>query len=293
MRRACALAAAATLCAATRPAAAVDPADLPPPPGAASTLTAGVGQHRPYWTGSGPTRAFLSATLDAGALYFSPTMAAGYGRPHYKWFGVEAGGSVTLSGTRYRAGLHGAWPGIEVRTGLRYEAPVQQHLLPPQEEYLREELETEKTSLSRYFVGEVEITGSWPMPGGSMFVVASGYAVGGVPDELYVFEESLKTVVAPPWLWRGRVGYLWHTGWLGSLKLGAAFEGIHVPLRDNTVVLRAGPILSVALTHHLEAVGAVMLIAASPDSLGIVGADLGQIGLRYRWATGDRWAEFP
>jgi len=36
-----------------------------------------------------------------------------------------------------------------------------------------------------------------------------------------------------------------------------------------------------------------MIVAYSPDTLGLIGADLGQLGLRYRWATGDRFPEFP
>jgi hypothetical protein len=52
-------------------------------------------------------------------------------------------------------------------------------------------------------------------------------------------------------------------------------------------------VLTLSLTHHLDAIGAVMIVAASPDQLGLLGADLGQLGLRYRWSTGDRWPEFP
>jgi len=36
-----------------------------------------------------------------------------------------------------------------------------------------------------------------------------------------------------------------------------------------------------------------MVVAVSPDELGLVGADLGQLGLRYRWASNDRWPDFP
>jgi hypothetical protein len=276
-----------------RRAAAQDPADLPPSAGLSGAASAGLSQSRPYWSGSGPTRGFMSAVFDTGALYMRPTLAAGYGKPHHKWAGVEGGSGISLGGVRYYAGIRGVWPGIQVRVGMRYEAPIQQFFLPPQEEYFREDIETEDAPASKYLAAEAEITGAWPMPGGSMFGVLSGYYIGGVPDPLYVFEESLKTVVAPPWMWRARLGYLLHIGWQGSMKLGIAFEALHIPLRDNTVTLRTGPLLSVALTHHLEAVAALMLVAASPDSLGVVGADLGQLGIRYRWATGDRWSEFP
>jgi len=34
-------------------------------------------------------------------------------------------------------------------------------------------------------------------------------------------------------------------------------------------------------------------LTSGTDQLGVVGADLGQLGLRYRWASGDRWSDFP
>ena len=273
------------------PAQAQDAADLPAstPSGGA---TVGVEQRQPYWKGSGKNRWFGAANFDAGVVNFRPMFALGYGKPHYRWTGLELGGNVSLSGIRYYSGISGVLPGISLRVGASYQNATQQHYLQPQDTYKREELETELTGKQTYVSGEAELTASWPMPGGSMLAVLSGYAIGEVPDPFYIFEQSLKLVVAPPWLWRGRLGYLFHIGWAGSMKFGAAAEVLHVPNRE-AIIVRAGPIVSVALTHHLEVSGAAMIVAASPDNLGIVGADLGQLGIRYRWATGDRWAEFP
>lgn len=273
-------------------AAAQDVADLPPSSDLTGALTTGVHKARKYWSGSGPTRPFLSAVLDLGVIHFRPTLAAGYGKPHYEWIGAELGSGINLSGTRYYAGVRGVLPFVDIRIGARYELPVEQHLLPPQDAYQREELETERTPAQHYVAGEAELNTSWPMPGGSMFAVATGYVLGAVEEPFYLFEEALKVVAAPPFMWRGRLGYLGHVGWLGSMKLGGAAEVIHLVGRDAAVV-RAGPLVSVALTHHLEASAGIMIVAVSPDDLGIVGADLGQLGIRYRWATGDRFPEFP
>lgn len=290
MSRRLALAIALSLVPAT--AAAQDVADLPPPSDLTGALTTGVHRARKYWDGSGPTRPFLSAVLDLGVVHFRPTLAAGYGKPHYEWIGVETGGGISLSGTRYYAGIRGVLPIVDLRIGARYELPVEQYFLPPQDSYQREELETERTAPQRYIAGEGELTTSWPMPGGSMFLVGTGYVLGAVESPYYIFEEALKVVAAPPFMWRGRLGYLGHIGWLGTMKLGGAAEVIHLVAREAAVV-RAGPLVSVALTHHLEASAGIMIVAYSPDDLGIVGADLGQLGVRYRWATGDRFPEFP
>lgn len=275
-----------------RHARAQDFADLPPAQGLGPGLTTGVEQARPYWTGSGPARFFLAAQLEGGPLYFRPTLQAGYGKPHHQWLGAETASSLTISGTRYYAGLRGVLPNLGLRVGLRYESPFQQNLLPRQHAYDRFELEINDTPRGTYLSTEAEVTSSWDAPGGNMLLVLSGYHLSGFPDHYNVWDLNLKQVVEPPWLFRARMGYLYHVGWLGSMRVGGAAEIIGIPLR-NTAVVRAGPIVAVSLTHHLQAVAAVMLVARERDSFGVRGADLGQLGLVYRWATGDRFASFP
>jgi hypothetical protein len=283
---------AAALALASSSAGAQDLADLPPPQGVGSVLVSGVGDAGPYWRGSGPYRSFMAGTFDLGVVHYRPTLSVGWGKPHHEWLGADIGSAISLSSSRLYAGLRGVVPGLSAQIGTRYEAATSQHLLPPQEEYLREELETQLTPPSRYLSVESELIATVPFPGGNLLGVLSGYAILGELEGLYVFEENLKVVVAPPWLWRARLGYLAHVGWEGSLKIGGAAEVLHVPNRD-ALLIRAGPLVSAELTHHLEVVGGVMIVAASPDQLGVVGADLGQLGLRYRWASGDRFAEFP
>jgi hypothetical protein len=267
---------------------AFDPADAP----FEGLGSSGVEMHRPFWRGSGPTRAFAAAELDLQILNFQPKLQLGYGKPHYKWFGVEGYSRMSLSGGRMYAGLRGAIPHLSIRAGLRYDFPLDQFFLEPQDDYDREDVEAEDLAPSKYLTAEAQIGANSPFPGGSIFGVVNGYALFNTPEDVYVFEEALKIVVDPPWVWRARAGYLYHVGWQGTLRIGAGAELLHVVNRDAFIV-RAGPLVSVALTHHLEASGAIMIVAHSPDELGLVGADLGQLGLRYRWATGDRWPEFP
>jgi hypothetical protein len=113
-----------------------------------------------------------------------------------------------------------------------------------------------------------------------------------VEDGYYVFEESMRVVMEPPLLWRGRLTYLIGLGDPETLRIGMLGEMLGNPGRDALFV-RIGPALAVSLTHHLEAVAASAFVIASPDDIGLAGGDLGQIGLRYRWATGDLWPEFP
>jgi hypothetical protein len=56
---------------------------------------------------------------------------------------------------------------------------------------------------------------------------------------------------------------------------------------------RAGPVLGVAITRHLDARATVLLVVASRDRIGLDGADFAQLGLRYRWASGEPRPAFP
>lgn len=276
------------------PAWAVDPADLPPGSGDRGALTAGaIGRHE-HWVGTG-RRPFVSALFDLGFVYARPTLALGYGEPHHRWFGMEGYADVSQNGATDYVGLHGATPYFSARMGLRYEVPTDQYFLTPRNSYTREDTELDLNGRSHYLAVEAELDGNVPFPGGELLAVVSGYGIVGTPRDLYVFEEALKVVVDPPFLWRGRLGYMASLAWgdeQRSLRLGGAAEVIHNPARGKPVV-RLGPLVSMALTCHLDAVGGVMLVVASPDHLGLLGADFGYLGLRYHWATGDPSPGFP
>ncbi|WP_437968261.1 hypothetical protein WMF04_02720 [Sorangium sp. So ce260] len=295
LRRTLAAAAAlAALALAPAGARAQDPADLPPPAADPPPVPSGVDvlHKRSYWARSAGARPFVSAVLDLGIIYYRPSLAVGFGKPHWSWLGIEGYASVSPSGGAEYVGLRAALPSVEIRGGARYAFSTGQYFLEPRASYLRRDTELMMGPPSRYVAGEIEVSGSIPLLGGSLFGVATGYAVLGAPDGFYLYEESLHTVMKPPYIYRARLGYMGEMDQFGELRLGAAAEVLGNPGRGS-IIVRIGPVLAVSLTHHLDAVGTVMVVAATPDQLGLLGADLGQLGLRYRWATGDRWPEFP
>ncbi|MBN4050237.1 hypothetical protein JYT28_00615, partial [Desulfobulbus sp. AH-315-M07] len=229
----------------TASAHAQDPTDLPPSTGGDTALRVGLEQDKPFWRKSGRSRYFLASTFEFGVLNVRPTLAIGYGRPHYRWFGLETQAAISRRGGTEYIGLLGKLSGFSARVGLRYVFPLDQRLLAPKERYVREDLETERGGKSRYLATEAEMAASFTAPGGNIFVVASAYALLGLPDDRFVFEESLRVVIDPPLMWRARLGYLFHIGWEGTMRIGAAGEVIGLPQRKSLVV-RAGPALSVS-----------------------------------------------
>jgi hypothetical protein len=109
--------------------------------------------------------------------------------------------------------------------------------------------------------------------------------VTGVPAGDDVFEETLHVIVRPPWVWRGRIGYIFRFGAYGQHSIGLIGEVLDVPMRPDGVTVRAGPIIRFVLSRRVELRGSFVIPLVSPDSIGIVGGDFGELGVRYRWAS--------
>ncbi len=246
---------------------------------------------RPYWA-AGKPRWFLASDFDVGVISFRPQAHLGWGRPHDSWGGLEVTPQVSLSGVSLYAGPTISVPGITLRGGARYFASADRYLLQERETYTREQLEIEVGPLSRFLSVEGELSLDIPLPLGSLNATASVHYLNGVPEPFNVFEQSLRVVVDPPLVWRSRTAYLVGLGKYETMRLGGLLEFVGVPKRDE-VMVRVGPAMTVSLTHHLQAVAAASFSIESKDNIGLESADFGQISLRYRWATGDRWPEFP
>lgn len=291
VRRALAVAMATAALAAARGAAAQDVTDIPigaePRLGDRESLAGA----RPYWAVGRP-RWFVAAVFDAGVINFRPQLHLGWGRPHDAWGGLELIPQISLSGVSLYAGPTISVPGITLRGGPRYFASADRYFLQPRETYTREQLEIEVGPLARFLSIEGELSLDIPMPVGSVNAAASVHYLNGVPDDFNVFEQSLRVVVDPPLVWRSRTAYLVGLGKYETMRLGGLLEFVGVPKRDE-VMVRVGPAMTVSLTHHLQAIAAASFSIESKDNIGLESADFGQISLRYRWATGDRWPEFP
>ena len=94
----------------------------------------------------------------------------------------------------------------------------------------------------------------------------------------------LSTQAALPVILKGGGGVILNMASIASL--------IGIPERF-AYIGRAGPVLSVNITRHLEAQATALFVVASPDSIGLDGAEFSQLGLRYRWATGEERPAFP
>lgn len=267
---------------------------IPPDPSSDASLTATPGTKSPlkepdktrahYWA-QGDARAFTSVAIDLGYLYLRPRVSFGYGRPFWTWIGIDVNPQLSNNFLAGYAGLRLALPMVDLRVGPRYVVALQHHFLLDHTHFSRLDFESQTEGRSKYLAMEAELSGAVPLGPGSLLFVGSATHLSGVPHDRMVYDETLRIIARAPWLWRGRVGYAVRLGVEGKISFGVVGEVLGNPGR-NIRVYRAGVIGSAALSNHIEVLGSLVLPIVTPDTLGIFGGEFAQLGVRYRWATG-------
>jgi hypothetical protein len=51
--------------------------------------------------------------------------------------------------------------------------------------------------------------------------------------------------------------------------------------------VRVGPTAGLQISDHLDLFATFAFVATGPDTSGLTGGDLGTLGVRYRWASGE------
>lgn len=246
------------------------------------------GMDGPGWS-SGTRRAFLGGSFDLGFLYVRPRFQAGYGRPHFKWIGVDVNPIVSPGAIGGYAGLRIDHPFVDWRIGARMALPFARGYMeerPNSAGFDRTDLNRDVEGESGLYLStETELTLSFPLGDGVLFSETALTYVSLVPEDVFAYEDTIKVIVDPPWVWRQRVGYMARFGETGAVRVGLVGEVVGVPKRDM-VVVRAGLILRVWVSPRVEVRGSWIPAIVSRDDLGIRGGDFGLLGLRYRWSTG-------
>lgn len=236
-----------------------------------------------YWQ-LGRPRGFLAWTLEAGYAYVKPKFAAGYGQPYWSFVGVDAHPLISISQAGSYFGLSAALPGLTFRFGARYVYPFKSTFLIPRDSYTQLDTSLDEGPRADYLAWEAELGVTRPLWAGSVFGVVTGYRVELAAQDFFLYEESLRVVIKPPYVWRARLGYLLSLGAKGAIRVGPTAEVVGLPQRKDYVV-RGGVVASVAINAHLEAQASLIPVLSSPDNLGRKGGDFGQLGVRFRWAT--------
>jgi hypothetical protein len=240
---------------------------------------------RGHWE-SGRVRPFVSSALDVGLLYLRPRFSFGYGRPFWLWAGVEANPIVSLEQVGIYGGIRLASSYVDLRVGARYAYAIGASFLEPRPSYNPEQLDIRSGPHSTYLSLETELTASIPLGPGAILSETGLTLITGVTPGYNVFEQTLRVVADPPFVWRQRLGYALRVRKKGALSIGVVAELVGNPARDLLVV-RAGLLVRMQLFYNLSLRGTFVPTIHSTDDLGLVGADSFQIGIRWLWASGD------
>jgi len=241
-------------------------------------------QMRRSWN-EGETRSFLATTLDVGWVYLRPRVSFGYGQPFNSWFGIDVNPIISGQGLGAYGGLRLALPRFDLRVGPRYFAAFNRNYLNPQNSYNRVDLDSTLGAPSRVITLEAEAEASLPAGPGDIVALGSLSYVTNVPGNQLVFEETLRVIVAPPLVWRGRGGYVIRFGTSRQHSIGIVADVLDVPKRDDSLTVRVGPVIRIVLSRRVEVRGSFVPTVVSPDHVGIIGGDFTELGFRYRWAT--------
>ncbi len=231
----------------------------------------------------GEPRLFVSSSIDVGFLYLRPRFALGWGKPHASWLGVEANPIIAGVGAGGYGGLRAQIPEIGFRIGARYFYSWYRSLLIPGDYYDRQSIELH-IDAAQYVSLEAEASTATRLGPGVLSTEVAATAVVGLPEDRWVFEETIRVIVAPPWVFRGRISYGFETGPDDMLRIGPAVDVIWVPGRPSWTV-RLGLIVRVRVFEDLEVRGTFVPTLSSPDNLGLAGGDFGLLGVRWNWAS--------
>jgi len=242
----------------------------------------------PGW-GAGTTRGFVAGSFDLGFLYVRPRFSAGWGKPHFKWVGMDVNPIVSPGAIGGYAGFRIDHPFVNWRIGARMALPFSRSYMedrPNSESFDRTDLNRDVDGEDGFYVSaETELTLNIPVGSGVVFSETALTHISLVPDDVFVYEDTIKVIAEPPWVWRQRLGYIARFGETGAVRVGLVAEVVGVPKRDM-VVVRAGLLLRVFVSPRVEVRGSWIPAIVGRDDLGIRGGDFGLLGLRYRWSTG-------
>jgi len=237
----------------------------------------------------GEARGFVAGSFDLGFLYIRPRFSAGWGMPHYKWLGLDVNPIVSPGAIGAYLGLRIDHPYVNWRIGARMALPFSRSYMeerPNDEGFDRTDLNRDVEGEDGFYLSaESELTVSIPAGSGTIFSETALTYITLVPDDVFVYEDTIKVIADPPWVWRQRVGYMASFGETGAVRVGLVAEVLGVPKRDM-VIVRGGLLLRVWVSPRVEVRGSWIPMIAGRDKLGIRGGDFGLLGLRYRWSTG-------
>lgn len=243
----------------------------------------------PYYWERGQSRPFVSVAPALGAVS-NVDVAAGYGKPHWMWGGLEATAISTFDFGAVAAGPRLALIVADLSLKRRQSWAYTHRFLVRQDSHAGDELDAGPGDVAEYGAWDLSLWGVIPTPIGYGIYELAGTFVDGVPEGFDLLEEYQRVVVRGDSIFVVRAGFsVWLVKDVGAA--GVLVEWLSAEDRGRT--WRVGPMLDWTFTDHLTASAVYTVPVSEPDDLGAWYGSWGTLRLRYAWATGEPAPAFP
>jgi hypothetical protein len=243
----------------------------------------------PYWS-RGEARPFASGRAIAGLGYARLAGNLGYGKPHWTWAGLEMGGFVSPFYATVDAGVHASLVVFELSVAMRRTFSFAHVSVPSAETISSSALDADgpkarTTTLDIYLWGFIPYN-RWLVAWETVFERPLG-----APDDTLWFEEYQRVMMSNRGLGAVKLTPTIRLG--ASVYLGPMAEFLFLFGRPDSSVLRLGPSVYWSVSDHFELISYATHPVLTPDRLSLFDRTYAAIGLRYRFATGERKGRQP
>ncbi|HKP55343.1 MAG TPA: hypothetical protein VJV78_01405 [Polyangiales bacterium] len=188
-------------------------------------------------------------------------------------------------------GVRAATPVFDLAFGVRDTWSFQKPFLRPQESFTYNELVRAPGANARYWAWEAEAVGIVPLPNAAIAFDFIAVGMLDKPEGAMVYDESYRAIVRDDLYFVARFIALARFMNEESLKVGVLVE--HLFDTGRPPLSRIGPMFSLQLTDHLDVNAVLTVVVSGPDHLGLVQGSYGVLGVRWRWASGERDPQPP
>jgi hypothetical protein len=239
-----------------------------------------------YWA-QGKPRWFVSGELMAGPVMMATTMA-GYGKPHWMWVGFEGFAASSLEFGGGYASLKATLAVVTLQLGVREFFSYEKSDLPVQKAYTKAELYADPDAIrAQHWSFEAKLGGVLPLSPFYAFLELAYSKMLDPPDQGFVFDELQRAVIDSPHTFAARLGTALAFFKRDRLLVGVINEYVYLPGRWREHLYRIGPVGSFDWTDHVQLLVFLTFPVVGPDDLGALQGVYGNIGVVYRWASGE------
>jgi hypothetical protein len=240
----------------------------------------------PYWS-QGPARPFVSGRVVPGLGFARLALAAGYGKPHWLWAGLEGIGTLTIDCAAAQAGLHLSAVLIDLSVIVRRTAAFEHTFIPVRDSVRSRDLEQANQAGAKSNVVEASLSGALPYGRWLLTWELTYVRPLGQSSSLLLYEEIQRIPITSRGVVTSKLGPMVNLSTGRQFYLGMLAEHLSLLGRNDGLVFRIGPSAWIELSRHWNLFGYVTWPVNGPDHLGAWNGGYGGAGLLYQFATGE------